>query len=208
MKKKIFMLALAACMIVLSVAGSSLAYFTDTDARSNVFTTGKVDISLDYSNVTTTNLFPGKTYDDNATITVTSDSETAYVGAILKFAPNTSYQTIKTVFQALEATGKTVKYANDTTNNVVTIYVVFNAEVAKGNTVTIFDKIAIPATWDHAQMAAFKGLNMTITAYATQTVGFGNAEAALTTAFGNTINNDAGNADWAGYGDATLAPNP
>ena len=48
MKKKIFLFTLAACLIILSIAGSSLAYFTDTDAKTNVFTAGNVDITLKY----------------------------------------------------------------------------------------------------------------------------------------------------------------
>lgn len=46
MTKKIVTLALAAVLVVMSVAGATLAYLTDTDAKDNVFTVGKVDITL------------------------------------------------------------------------------------------------------------------------------------------------------------------
>ena len=46
MKKKIVSIALVACLALMAIAGASLAYFTDTDAEENVFTTGKVDIDL------------------------------------------------------------------------------------------------------------------------------------------------------------------
>lgn len=47
MKKKIVTCCLVAALLVIGVIGASLAYFTDKDAKDNVFTTGKVDISLD-----------------------------------------------------------------------------------------------------------------------------------------------------------------
>ena len=47
MKKKIVTCSLVVALLVIGVIGASLAYFTDTDAKDNVFTTGKVDISLE-----------------------------------------------------------------------------------------------------------------------------------------------------------------
>ena len=52
MKKKIFAIALAASIAVLAIAGTSMAYFTDVDEATNVFTTGKVDIQITEAKVT------------------------------------------------------------------------------------------------------------------------------------------------------------
>ncbi|MBR4873326.1 MAG: SipW-dependent-type signal peptide-containing protein [Clostridia bacterium] len=206
MKKKIFMFALAACLIILSIAGSSMAYFTDvTEATTTTFTTGSVDIELSFTNLSTTKLFPGQEYACPAVITLAGDSEDAYVGAVITIL-GTSLDSvlvpesdeaipaaIKAIFVGLEADGFTVKY-----NTIVggyEIYVVQNAPLANSgaNTTTIFSKVAIPAAWDHAQMNAFKTATVSVTAYATQTVGFktgengaeGDAVRALTTAFKN-----------------------
>ena len=46
MKKKIVALCLCVALAVVAIGGATLAYFTDTDKADNVFTTGKVDISL------------------------------------------------------------------------------------------------------------------------------------------------------------------
>ena len=46
MKKKIVTACLVVALLVVGIVGASLAYFTDKDAKDNVFTTGKVDISL------------------------------------------------------------------------------------------------------------------------------------------------------------------
>lgn len=79
MKKKIVSLCLVAALAATAVVGGTLAYFTDTDAADNVFTTGNVDIDLvetfDPDNAT---LMPG--IDIEKVINVTNEgSEDAYV---------------------------------------------------------------------------------------------------------------------------------
>ena len=46
MKKKIITSCRVVALLAVGIVGASLAYFTDKDAKDNVFTTGKVDISL------------------------------------------------------------------------------------------------------------------------------------------------------------------
>ena len=46
MKKKIFALVLCIAMLAIAVVGGTLAYFTDTDAKTNTFTVGNVSIVL------------------------------------------------------------------------------------------------------------------------------------------------------------------
>ena len=46
MKKKILVLCLVVALAVTAVVGGTLAYFTDTDAATNTFTAGGVDIAL------------------------------------------------------------------------------------------------------------------------------------------------------------------
>lgn len=46
MKKKILALCLCVVLAATAIVGGTLAYFTDTDAKNNVFTTGNVDIEL------------------------------------------------------------------------------------------------------------------------------------------------------------------
>ena len=45
-KKKIVSLCLAAVLVVMAVAGATVAYFTDTDSKDNTFTVGNVNITL------------------------------------------------------------------------------------------------------------------------------------------------------------------
>ena len=50
MKKKITALCLAVAMLAVAVIGGTLAYFTDTDSRENVFTVGSIKIKLHEDN--------------------------------------------------------------------------------------------------------------------------------------------------------------
>ncbi len=47
MKKKILALTLCVAMVAIAIVGGTLAYFTDTDAETNVFTVGNIDIDLE-----------------------------------------------------------------------------------------------------------------------------------------------------------------
>ncbi len=47
MKKKILALTMIFCLVGVAVLGGTLAYFTDSEQATNVFTVGKIDIELD-----------------------------------------------------------------------------------------------------------------------------------------------------------------
>ena len=86
MKKKIIALCLIVALAATAVIGGTLAYFTDTDAKTNVFTTGNVDITLTEpewdaakeADPTHSKLMPGRRIVKDATITVEEGSERAY----------------------------------------------------------------------------------------------------------------------------------
>ena len=98
MKKKILIIAVAACLLALTIAGTSVAYFTDTEKATNVFTAGDVNIKLTYANsvaesddnnannnvinLANEHVYPGQIFEIDATITNVG-SEDAYVGAII-----------------------------------------------------------------------------------------------------------------------------
>lgn len=110
-KQKIVLLALTVAMVAILAVGGTLAYLTDYDHQTNVFTTGNVGIDLDEAIVeedpetdnlvdsgerTTVpveeeedkitqeyKLHPNMTVWKDPTITVDAESERAYVGAII-----------------------------------------------------------------------------------------------------------------------------
>ncbi len=61
MKKKVLTLSLILALAATAIVGGTMAYYTDTDAEENVFTTGKVDIDLvENFDEETAKLLPGK----------------------------------------------------------------------------------------------------------------------------------------------------
>lgn len=100
MKRKIVTVCLAAVLVIIAVAGASLAYLTDTDEKTNTFTVGDVNITLieqrkvkgedglkEYGEGSYT-LKPGKSNDGNAVskiVTVKNNgTEDAYVWVELR----------------------------------------------------------------------------------------------------------------------------
>ena len=83
MKKKIVALCLCVALAVVAIGGATLAYFTDTtDAKTNTFTVGNVDIELtepSWNEDDNHTLMPGTSYAKNPTITVAKKSQDAYV---------------------------------------------------------------------------------------------------------------------------------
>ena len=83
MKKKIVALCLCVALAVVAIGGATLAYFTDTDAKTNTFTVGKIDISLEENFQQNSKLLPGSQTVNNVpkevTIKLEDGSEDAYV---------------------------------------------------------------------------------------------------------------------------------
>ena len=74
-KKKIVSIALAASLAAVAIVGSSLAYFTDTDEKTNTLTIGNVDIVLTEPNWDATGkeeakeMYPGEAVAKDPTVT-------------------------------------------------------------------------------------------------------------------------------------------
>lgn len=91
--KKILTLSLAALLVATAAVGGTLAYFTDTDDATNTFTVGKVELTLDETDVKPDgtkdtdervqendyHLIPGHGYIKDPTVTVKAGSEPSYV---------------------------------------------------------------------------------------------------------------------------------
>ena len=66
-------------MVLVALAGASLAYFTDTDSRTNIFTSGKVDITLNESFIQGSQLIPGSEVNKDVTVKLEAGSVDTYV---------------------------------------------------------------------------------------------------------------------------------
>lgn len=105
MKKKILAITLCVAMLAIMLVSGTLAYFTDEKEQTNTFTAGKVEITLDEAvvkldengdlvadgnnrvsspnNPAPYHLFPAQSVVKDPTITLTADSEKAYMAAII-----------------------------------------------------------------------------------------------------------------------------
>lgn len=79
MNKKIASIVACLCLAASAVVGGTLAYFTDTDTKTNTFTTGNVDIEL-VENFPNNKLLPGENNALEKKVTVKNvGSEDAYM---------------------------------------------------------------------------------------------------------------------------------
>lgn len=200
-KKKIFALALSVCVVVLSIAGSSIAYFTDTAKITNTFTSGNVDIKLSEAKVTTDgsgnfvkdgttrieadgsegsqaygSVFPKQTIYKDPTIT-NIGSEDAYVGAVVTITGTdidallSSEALVKNFVTGLPTSGATVKVNIDSENNTITIHVVFTSALESTDEAVVFTGLKMDDAWTNADMTKLNGLKIVVDAYAVQTSG-------------------------------------
>lgn len=187
-KKKILSVALAASLAAVAVVSSSLAYFTDTETKTNEFTVGNVDITLTEekwdADLNNKDLIPGKTIPKDPTITVDADSETAYTFMKVELSDDfvdllTAYATaedIKDPAQVIDDwfVSEVQPKVMEMGDNYVILGVL--SPKAAGESVTYFDEVTIPAAVTQEMIKADDVYTIDITAYAIQAEGFYNEE--------------------------------
>lgn len=193
MKKKVTAIALAVCILAVAVIGATMAYFTDTDSKTNTFTFGKVDIDLTEDStdangavkgvistgggITYPGVLPGLVYSKVPTVTVKRESLDAWVIITA---------TVPTVYNWDGLFNDSIDTANFTKDKKIvgenTVYYFYaNAAVTAGSSVTPFTEVKINPALTQNDVA--KKFDMVINAYAIQKDGFSNAEAAFAAAF-------------------------
>lgn len=190
MKKKVTAIALAVCILAVAVIGATMAYFTDTDSKTNTFTFGKVDIDLTEESIedkekgvkagtvgtdggiTYPGVLPGLVYSKIPTVTVKQDSLPAYVVITA---------TVPTIYDWEGLFNYKIDSAFDWDSKPVganTVYYFYAKDpVQPGKSVTPFTEVKInPAL---TQDGVSKAFNVIVNAYAIQTEGFANRWAAF-----------------------------
>ena len=193
MKKKIFVIAMVVCILVLSATSATLSYFTDTKEKDNTFTVGEVSIILDADISTDMALYPTLVINKGATVSLTDASEPAYVGAIVKISSdhdltglfvNENGELDPTIITGINSDCTIVKTVKDGED--ILVYLVASTKLDENNTsIQLFSSITIPGEWNNDQMDLLKDeLHVTVYAYAVQSAGLeGDALAALQAGF-------------------------
>lgn len=182
MKKKIISLCLVAALAVVAIAGTSLAYFTDKDAKTNTFTLGNVDIELNEENwAAPTAAVPDVEYAKDPVVAnigendawirvdVTLSDAAAFTAAAAKH----QITDLATIFAGHDETKWTLAgepvYNNK--NDTLTYSYYYNTVLAVDeSTEPLFTSVTIPAVFDNDDMKEI-GADFTIdvTAHAIQT---------------------------------------
>ena len=182
MKKKIISLCLVAALVVVAIAGTSLAYFTDKDAKTNTFTLGNVDIELNEEKwAAPTAAVPDVEYAKDPVVAnigendawirvdVTLSDAAAFTAAAAKH----QITDLATIFAGHDETKWTLAgepvYNNK--NDTLTYSYYYNTVLAVDeSTEPLFTSVTIPAVFDNDDMKEI-GADFTIdvTAHAIQT---------------------------------------
>lgn len=195
MKKKVTAIALAVCILAVAVIGATMAYFTDTDSKTNTFTFGKVDIDLTEDStdangavkgdisadggITYPGVLPGLVYSKIPTVTVKNDSLDAWVIITA---------TVPTVYDWDGLFNDSIDTANFTKDKKIvgenTVYYFYaNAAVTAGSSVTPFTEVKINPALTQNDVKNLPTFNVVVNAYGIQKDGFDDAKAAFAAAF-------------------------
>ena len=182
MKKKIISLCLVAALAVVAIAGTSLAYFTDKDAKTNTFTLGNVDIELNEENwAAPTAAVPDVEYAKDPVVTnigekdawIRVDVTLSDAAAFTAAAERHQITDLATIFADHDETKWTLAgepvYNNE--NDTLTYSYYYNTVLAVDkSTEPLFTSVTIPAVFDNDDMKEI-GADFTIdvTAHAIQT---------------------------------------
>lgn len=182
MKKKIISLCLVAALAVVAIAGTSLAYFTDKDAKTNTFTLGNVDIELNEENwAAPTAAVPDVEYAKDPVVTnigendawIRVDVTLSDAAAFTAAAARHQITDLATIFADHDETKWTLAgepvYNNE--NDTLTYSYYYNTVLAVDeSTDALFTSVTIPAEFDNDDMKEIgPDFTIDVTAHAIQT---------------------------------------
>lgn len=215
MKKKIITICLVIALAATAIVGASLAYFTDTENETNVFTVGKVDIDLNDQFEQNSPLFPAVLDEDtneiknavDKVVSVTNNEEDAYVRVHIA-VPADIDELIGLWYDDADGwdwVGDTRVDYTTTINGVeYNVVCLTYSEILEADETTtdVFEWVTLDPSATNEDVAAFNdsGLNIIIIAEGAQAAGFDNAYDALNAAFGTP---SAAENPWNEYGTKT-----
>ena len=189
-KKKTIISAIVLLAIV--AVGGAIAYFTDTDTKTNTFTVGNVDITLSEEHWSTTdsnnnnipdaaeNIAPGVSVAKDPVITNVSATAPAYVYAKVEI-PCTTDATPEEIF-TLNTIGSGWTLMNDGACNNGVATKVYNygtasamtALAAGSATPAVFSSVSLNSSITGSETGLSGNKNVVVTGYGIQTNGLGN----------------------------------
>ena len=192
MKRKITALCLVVALLAVAIVGGTMAYFTDTESATNVFTVGSIDIELTEPNWNPNvkpDIVPGNSYAKDPKLTNKGNSD-AYVRIGVNVNNPAILTTLSSTSEYRPALEKIVDIQSDWTfdkvitnaDESVTIYYNYvNVLAPDATTPDLFTRVMIPTDLkqtDEVKAIAGKEFKLTINGQAIQADGFATKEAA------------------------------
>ena len=208
MKKKVTAIALAVCILAVAVIGATMAYFTDTESKTNTFTFGGVDIELTETSTKSEDgtvkggelipgedgkvtgikydkVLPGLVYSKVPTVKVVEGPAwvviTATVPTVYDWEGSNDGDGL---FNGKISTAFTMDKKTVGNNTVYYFYANNAVEEGEENAVIPFTEVKINPALTQNDVA--EKFDMVINAYAIQKDGFDNAKSAFEAAFTTT----------------------
>lgn len=196
MKKKVTAIALAVCILAVAVIGATMAYFTDTDSKTNTFTFGGVDIELNETSeedkknnihagaeknggFTYDKVLPGLVYSKVPEVTVVEGPAWVVVTV-----------TVPTIYDHADFFNGTANERDFVMEKKVvgknTIYYFYSTAkdgVAAGTSLKLFEQVKINPALTQADVINLPTFNVVVNAYGIQKEGFDDAKSAFAAAF-------------------------
>lgn len=198
MKKKVTAIALAVCILAVAVIGATMAYFTDTDSKTNTFTFGGVDIELteksekDEQNkihagtekdggFTYDTVLPGLVYSKVPTVTVKEGPAWVVVTV-----------TVPTIYDHPDFFNETANERDFAKEKKVvgenTVYYFYAKNPVNPNgSVTPFTEVKINPALTQNDVKNLPTFNVVVNAYGIQKEGFDDAQEAFAKAFADKL---------------------
>lgn len=176
-RKKITGLLTIGLLLLVGIAGT-FAYLSDkTETKRNVFTVGKVGITLaepKWDQATSHKIIPGAILDKDPTITVTADSEPAYV--FLEVTPSADFMSINELYTIDYDTSKWTKLTTGVGDKIVYYYTENVASSADAQVLApLFTKVAFADSLTTGQLKELTTATIEVKGYAIQQSGFTSA---------------------------------
>lgn len=196
MKKKVTAIALAVCILAVAVIGATMAYFTDTDSKTNTFTFGGVDIELTETSKEDekNNIHAGTEKEDGFTY------DTVLPGLVYSKVPTVTVKegpawvvvtvTVPTIYDHADFFNRTANENDFEMDKKVvgknTIYYFYSTNkdgVATGVTLKLFEQIKINPALTQDNVKNLPTFDVVVNAYGIQKEGFNDAKSAFAAAF-------------------------
>lgn len=200
MKKKVTAIALAVCILAVAVIGATMAYFTDTDSKTNTFTFGGVDIELTETSKEDekNNIHAGTEKEDGFTY------EKVLPGLVYSKVPEVKVVegpawvvitvTVPTIYDHADFFNGTANVSDFVMEKKVvgknTIYYFYSKDadgVAANTSLKLFEQVKINPALTQDDVKPLRSFDVVVNAYGIQKEGFNDAQEAFAKAFADKL---------------------